>query len=104
MTALLFPIFNFVRDNTWAQVIVLLGFGFVILKARDKWRDRRTAQRVNARNEKKSRRVQARIEEKLDEKSTQTARARDDAPRGVTASDGVPDGLDSILFGNRGSG
>ena len=100
MTALLFPVFNYVRDNTWAQVVVLLGFGFIILKARDKIRDRRTTKRVARRIEKKSRRVQARIEERNEEKSIEVVRARESAPVGVSHSDSVPDDLTGLVFGD----
>ena len=60
--------------------------------------DRRLLQNERARAERKARKVQARIEENLDEKSTQTERARASAPRDVVHSDGVPERLDSLIF------
>jgi hypothetical protein len=86
--AAFFGAFDYVSKNTWAQVVVGLGFGYVILKARDKIRDRRTEARVKRRVEKKSRRVQARIEETNDEKLEQAVIARDTVQRGIrTASE-----------------
>lgn len=98
MQALLFPAFGFIERNPWAQVVLLLGVGYIALKARDKWRDRNTTKRVEARIEKKSRRVQQTIRKELDEKSTQVARARESAPRGVPHSDELPDGLRDLII------
>jgi hypothetical protein len=96
----LFPVFDFVAKNKWAQIVFGLGFGYVILKARDKIRDRRTEARVKRRVEKKSRKVQARIERELDEKSSQVERARESAPVGIDHSERVPDELAGIIFGD----
>ncbi len=96
--AAFFGAFDFVAKRTWAQVIVGIGFGYVILKARDKLRDRNTEKRVERRIEKKSRRVQQTIREKQDAKSTQVARARESAPRGVPHSDQLPDGLRDLII------
>lgn len=100
MQALLFPAFGFIERNPWAQFVLLLGVGYIGLKMRDKWRDRNTTKRVERRIEKKSRKVQETVRRDLNEKSNQVADARASAPRGVTASDGVPDDLSSIIFGD----
>ena len=98
MQALLFPAFGFIERNTWAQVVLLLGVGYLGLKMRDKWRDRNTAKRVERRIEKKSRRVQQTIRERNIEKSTQVADARAAAPRGIAAADGVSDEYAGLIF------
>ncbi|MCJ8336352.1 MAG: LMBR1 domain-containing protein [Epibacterium sp.] len=94
----LFSAFGFIERNPWAQVVLLLGVGYIALKARDKWRDRNTTKRVQRRIEKQSRRVQQTIREKQDEKSTQVARARESAPRGVPHSDELPDNLRNLII------
>ena len=98
MQALLFPAFDYIAKNRWAQIVVGVGFFFAILKIRDKWRDRRTTKRVERRIEKKSRKVQARIERNLDEKSAQVVTARESVPSDITHSDGVPKHLTGVLF------
>jgi hypothetical protein len=85
--AAFFGVFDYVSKNTWAQVAVGLGFGYVILKARDKIRDRRTEARVKRRVEKKSRRVQARIERELDEKLEKTRITRTNPPKRVSVAE-----------------
>jgi hypothetical protein len=100
MQALLFPAFDFVAKSRVAQIILGLGVFYFLVKARDAMRDRHTRARVERRIEKKSRRVQARIERDLDEKSTQVERARESAPVGVDHSDGVPEHLRGVLFGD----
>lgn len=84
--ALLFPVFDYVKDNTWAQVVAGLGVGYIVLKARDKLRDRQTTKRVERRIEKKSRKVQARIEERNDEKLEKTRITRSNPPVAVPSS------------------
>mgnify|MGYP003657325102 CR=1 FL=1 len=96
--ALLFPVFDYVKDNTWAQVVVGLGVGYIVLKARDKLRDRQTTKRVERRIEKKSRKVQTQIRKSNNEKSTQVADARASAPSGTVAADELPDDIRSILI------
>lgn len=98
MQALLFPAFGFIERNPWAQVVLLLGVGYIALKARDKWRDRNTTKRVERRIEKKSRRVQQTIREQQDAKHTQVARARESAPRGVPHSDQLPIHLRNLII------
>jgi hypothetical protein len=94
----LFPVFDFVAKNKWAQIVVGIGVFYLLLKGRDAMRDRHTRARVERRIEKKSRKVQARIERELDEKSTQVERARATAPSGIPDSDGVPDDLRDIII------
>lgn len=94
----LFSAFGFIERNPWAQVVLLLGVGYLGLKMRDKWRDRTTSKRVEARIEKKSRRVQQTIREEQNEKSKQVADARASAPRGITAADGVSDEFAGLIF------
>lgn len=84
MQALLFPAFDYIAKNRWAQIVVGVGFFFAILKIRDKWRDRRTTKRVERRIEKKSRKVQARIEERNDEKLEKTRATRANPPTGIS--------------------
>jgi hypothetical protein len=79
----LFPVFDFVAKNKWAQIVVGLGVFYLLLKGRDAMRDRHTRARVERRIEKKSRRVQARIEEINDEKLEQAVIARDTVQRGI---------------------
>lgn len=93
-----FSVFNFIANNKAAQIVLTVGLILFAWMLNNRHQRRIGARETEARIEKKSRRVQARIEEKLDEKSTQTARARDDAPRGVTASDGVPDDLRELIL------
>jgi hypothetical protein len=100
MTSLLFPAFNYIHNNRWAQIVLGVVFIYAAIKARDAWRDRHTAKRVERRIEKKSRRVQQTIREQQDAKHTQVARARESAPRGVPHSDELPDNLRSIIIGN----
>ena len=96
--AAFFGVFDYVAKNQWAQIVVGLGVFYLGLKARDKWRDRTTAKRVERRIEKKSRRVQQTIREEQYEKSTQVADARASAPRGVTAADSVSDEYAGLIF------
>lgn len=96
--AAFFGVFDYVAKNQWAQIVVGLGVFYLGLKARDKWRDRTTAKRVEARIEKKSRRVQQTIREQQDAKDIQVARARESAPRGVPHSDQLPDNLRDLII------
>lgn len=92
MGALLFPAFNYVHNNRWAQIVLGVVFIYAGIKARDAWRDRHTRQRVERRIEKQSRRVQQTVRKELDEKSTQVARARESAPV-VSHADELPEHL-----------
>jgi hypothetical protein len=96
--AAFFGVFDYVAKNQWAQIVVGIGVFYFGLKMRDRWRDRTTKKRVEARIEKKSRRVQQTIREEQHEKSKQVADARAAAPRGITAADGVSDEYAGLIF------
>jgi hypothetical protein len=98
IASLFFPAFNYIHNNRWAQIVLGVVFIYAAIKARDAWRDRHTAKRVERRIEKKSRRVQQTIREEQHEKSKQVADARAAAPRGVTAAERVPDEFADLIF------
>ncbi len=100
MQALLFPAFDYVSKNRWAQIVLGIGVFYLLLKGRDAMRDRHTKARVERRIEKKSRRVQAKIQEQNNEKSKQVERARESAPRGIDHVERVPDDIGWIISDN----
>lgn len=93
-----FSVFNFIANNKAAQVILTAGFIGAIWFLNNRHQRSIGGRKVKARIEKQSRRVQRTIREKQDAKSTQVARARESAPRGVPHSDELPDNLRDLII------
>lgn len=88
--AALFPAFNFVANNKWAQIALTAGLILIAYKWQAEHHEARGRRQANARSEKQSRRVQAKLRKKLDEKSIQADNTRA-AVRNVPSASELPE-------------
>ena len=99
----LFPLFNFVHNNKWAQVVLLVGVGYLIMRWKEEMDEARGACRVEARAEKAARKQSTKIindmKETSNERIEDAETARNRVPAGVT-SDGMHDDDAAFLFGD----
>ena len=104
--AVLFPVFNYIANNKWAQGVVGLGVGFIIYRIWLAGHDRRVekiaVRKANDRAEKQSDKIIEQAKEDSDERLQEAERQaesirRSSGPDGHSA-DELPERLRSILI------
>jgi len=95
MQALIFPLFNFVANNRWAQIALGVGIFYALWRWNEEAAERRGARRTEQRMEKKSRatkeKVITKMKENADERVEEARQARMEAERPVDPPDrGLP--------------
>jgi uncharacterized membrane protein len=104
--AVLFPVFNYVANNRWAQIVLLCGFGYLLLRWKEEADEARGARRAKERMEKATRKAADKTLKQMEKESNDTIESAREARAAV------PDGIDSsslrddyadILFGDRDS-
>ena len=93
--------YRLLTTNPFVQGIALVGTFFVSKEVFGWWKMRQAVNRERKRNLYRSRQVQHEINEDLDEKSAETARARESAPRGIRTVSELPDATRKRLISDR---
>jgi uncharacterized membrane protein len=84
-----FSLFNFVSNNKVAQIILLCGVGYLIMRWKEEADEARGARRANERAEKATRKAADKTLDKMEKESNETIEnARE-------ARDAISDGIDS---------
>ena len=98
--AVLFPVFNYIANNKWAQVVVGLGVGFIIYRIWLAGHDRRVekiaVRKANDRAEKQSKTILKDMEEDINETVEAADRAAERVPDDVDSSS-LPKSLSRFL-------
>jgi hypothetical protein len=99
-----FSLFNFVSNNKVAQIILLCGVGYLIMRWKEEADEARGARRANERAEKATRKAADKtlkqIQERNDDRIEDAQSARDSVPDDVTA-DSMSDDAYEFLFGRK---
>lgn len=102
--AVLFPVFNYIASNKWAQIVAGLGVGFIIyriwLAGHDARVEKVAVRKANDRAEKQSDKILKEMESDSEERIQDALEARERVPDGVT-SDQLSDDARAVLFGTR---
>ena len=106
INAILFPVFDYVANNKWAQIVLLCGFGYIVYRIWLANHDRRiekiAVRKANDRAEKQSDKIIEQAKEDSDERLQDAERQaesirRSSGPDGHSA-DELPERLRSILI------
>jgi len=106
-----FSLFNFVSNNKVAQIILLCGVGYLIMRWKEEADEARGARRANERAEKATRKaaekalkqIQENNDDRIEASEKRAERIRNRPPSDGERVDELPEHLRSILVSNAGN-